>query len=130
MADPLALDRMLANLIGNALKHTPAGGVIWVDWRSQRDRLEVRDSRVGIAQDAQQRILDEFYQVDAQKDHAQSLGLVCSRLLHLNSKCKMRFQLHSNFSTLLNRQKNNTQATCSTSRTMRLCCVLLPARCE
>jgi two-component system, sensor histidine kinase len=75
LADPLALERMVANLIGNALKHTPAGGVIWVGWRSQRGRLEVRDSGVGIAKDQQQRIFDEFYQVGAQKDHAQGLGL-------------------------------------------------------
>ncbi len=74
-ADPLALERMVANLIGNALKHTPVGGVIWVGWRAQRSRLEVRDSGVGIALDQQQRIFDEFYQVGTQKDHAQGLGL-------------------------------------------------------
>jgi signal transduction histidine kinase/CheY-like chemotaxis protein len=74
-ADPLALERMLANLLGNALKHTPSGGTVWLGWRSQRHRIEVRDSGAGIAPEEQQRIFDEFYQVDKGSDHSQGLGL-------------------------------------------------------
>jgi signal transduction histidine kinase/CheY-like chemotaxis protein len=75
MADPLALERMVANLLGNALKHTPSGGAIWVGWRGTRGRIEVRDSGSGIAVDEQQRIFDEFYQIDKSTDHTQGLGL-------------------------------------------------------
>jgi signal transduction histidine kinase/CheY-like chemotaxis protein len=75
MADPLALERMVANLLGNALKHTPSGGAIWVGWRATRGRIEVRDSGSGIAVDEQQRIFDEFYQIDKSTDHTQGLGL-------------------------------------------------------
>jgi two-component system, sensor histidine kinase len=75
-ADPLALERMLANLLGNALKHTPRGGTVWIGWRASRQRVEVRDAGVGIASDEQQRIFDEFYQIGGPgKDHAQGLGL-------------------------------------------------------
>jgi two-component system, sensor histidine kinase len=73
-ADPLALERMVANLVGNALKHTSAGGAVWVGWRGQRGRIEVRDNGVGIAPSEQQRIFEEFYQVGNQ-DRAQGLGL-------------------------------------------------------
>jgi two-component system, sensor histidine kinase len=75
MADPLALERMVANLLGNALKHTPEGGTVWVGWRAQRNTLEVRDSGAGIAPDQQQRIFDEFYQIHQSGDHTQGLGL-------------------------------------------------------
>jgi CheY-like chemotaxis protein/two-component sensor histidine kinase len=75
MADPLALERMVANLLGNALKHTPSGGAVWIGWRSTRGRIEVRDSGSGIAQAEQQRIFDEFYQIDKNTDHTQGLGL-------------------------------------------------------
>ncbi len=75
MADPLALERMVANLLGNALKHTPEGGTVWVGWRAHRRALEVRDSGAGIALDQQQRIFDEFYQIEQSGDHTQGLGL-------------------------------------------------------
>jgi two-component system, sensor histidine kinase len=75
LADALALERMVANLLGNAIKHTPAGGTVWVGWRAQRQRIEVRDSGTGIDTQEQQRIFDEFYQVDKNSDHAQGLGL-------------------------------------------------------
>jgi two-component system, sensor histidine kinase len=45
-SDPDALERMLANLIGNAIKHTERGGV-WIGYRSARGRIEVRDSGIG-----------------------------------------------------------------------------------
>jgi two-component system, sensor histidine kinase len=88
-ADPLALERMVANLLGNALKHTPSGGTVWVGWRGQRGRIEVRDSGAGIAVDEQKRIFDEFYQVDKSSDHAQGLGLglaIVRRLAQLSGQ--------------------------------------------
>ncbi len=75
-ADPLALERMLANLLGNALKHSSRGSTVWIGWRASLTRVEVRDAGVGIAPGEQQRIFEEFYQVGGSgKDHAQGLGL-------------------------------------------------------
>jgi two-component system, sensor histidine kinase len=75
VSDPDALERMLANLVGNAIKYTERGGV-WIGYRQARGRIEVRDSGVGIDPVHHQRIFDEFFQVDnAGRDRASGLGL-------------------------------------------------------
>jgi two-component system, sensor histidine kinase len=74
-SDPDALERMLANLIGNAIKHTERGGV-WIGYRSARGRIEVRDSGIGIPAEHHARLFDEFYQVEnVARDRAMGLGL-------------------------------------------------------
>jgi signal transduction histidine kinase len=64
--DLIALRRVLDNLIGNALKFTPAGGCVTVRLRRDGDNIEmqVSDTGVGIPQDQLGRIFDRFYQVD------------------------------------------------------------------
>lgn len=63
---PLYLRRVLDNLIGNAIKFTPAGGLITVRARRQDGSvlLEVSDTGIGIPADEQGRVFDRFYQVD------------------------------------------------------------------
>jgi signal transduction histidine kinase len=74
-SDPEALERMLANLIGNAIKHTERGG-IWIGYRQARARIEVRDSGIGIAPEHHERLFDEFFQVENDaRDRAKGLGL-------------------------------------------------------
>lgn len=57
-------ERAVANLIDNALKHTPSGGRIELIARLQADevRVEVRDSGAGIAQTDLAHLFDRFYQ--------------------------------------------------------------------
>ena len=75
LSDTDALERMLANLVGNAIKHTDRGGV-WVGFRSARGKIEVRDCGVGIAPEHHLRIFEEFYQVGNEgRDRASGLGL-------------------------------------------------------
>ena len=59
--DPELLQRMLGNIIHNALKFTKQGGV-WVGYRAQRGCIEIRDSGIGIAAQAQAVIFEDFYQ--------------------------------------------------------------------
>ena len=57
------LERILANLIGNALKFTPAGGQIIVSLRETDGvLLTVSDTGVGIAEDKLPHIFDRFFQ--------------------------------------------------------------------
>lgn len=73
--DAELLDRIVSNLVHNAIKYTPTGGV-WVAWRCARGRLEVRDSGLGISEVNQQTIFDEFAQINnPARNNEAGLGL-------------------------------------------------------
>jgi signal transduction histidine kinase len=63
-ADPLLVERILRNLLTNAVRYTEDGSVL-VSARRRGDRLllQVWDTGPGIAPDQQSRIFEEFYQV-------------------------------------------------------------------
>lgn len=64
--DPDLIERVFLNLLGNASKFTPEGGRIAVVVRGLDNGIEVsvRDTGIGIPEDALSRIFDRFYQVD------------------------------------------------------------------
>ena len=77
--DPVLLERVLSNLLSNAVRYTEEGA-IWMGLRraGRRDSgyIEVRDSGIGIPAAEQQRIFEEFYQVaNPQRDARQGHGL-------------------------------------------------------
>jgi PAS domain S-box-containing protein len=77
-SDPILLERVLINLIGNAIRYTPIGGRILVACRKRGDRLriEVRDSGIGIPVGEQQKIFREFIQLaNNERDRSKGLGL-------------------------------------------------------
>ena len=63
-SDPILLERILLNLVSNAVRYTETGGVV-VGCRRKGDklRIDVCDSGSGIAADQQRSIFNEFYQV-------------------------------------------------------------------
>jgi signal transduction histidine kinase/CheY-like chemotaxis protein len=63
-SDPVLLERIVRNLVANAVRYTKAGGVI-VGARRRGDRvaIEVADTGIGIAPEHAARVFDEFYQV-------------------------------------------------------------------
>jgi two-component system, sensor histidine kinase len=76
-SDPQLLERILANLVHNAIRYTNEGGVIAVA-RTRRDRtsIEVWDTGAGIAADELPQIFNEFYQVENQgRDRSKGLGM-------------------------------------------------------
>ena len=79
-SDAALLEGCLRNLIDNALKYTPRGGVV-VRWRPGAApgatwRIEVRDTGPGIALALQTQVFEEFFQVgNEERDRSKGLGL-------------------------------------------------------
>jgi two-component system phosphate regulon sensor histidine kinase PhoR len=60
----------IGNLLNNAVRYTPSGGVVQVSWQARDDgglRLEVADSGVGIAREHLPRLTERFYRVDGSR---------------------------------------------------------------
>ena len=86
--DAQLLDRMVRNLIENALRYTKRGGiVVGCRRRGCQVSLAVCDSGIGISPDEQRRIFDEFYQIgNPERDRRKGIGLglsIVDRLAHL-----------------------------------------------
>jgi two-component system NtrC family sensor kinase len=62
-ANPIRIRQMIDNLLGNAVKYTPAGGTIRVNAHSEDRQVifEVKDSGPGIPRDEQAKIFEKFY---------------------------------------------------------------------
>lgn len=65
-ADSDSIERVILNLMHNAIKFTPAGGKISIITRKHRDKVEVmvKDTGVGIEQSDLDMVWDRFYKVD------------------------------------------------------------------
>ncbi|MDP9045882.1 MAG: hybrid sensor histidine kinase/response regulator [Pseudomonadota bacterium] len=79
-ADPLLVERILRNLVSNAIRYTVDGSVL-VSCRRRGERLllQVWDTGLGIRAEHQQHVFDEFYQVPntsrVSPDQSKGLGL-------------------------------------------------------
>ena len=76
-SDPVLLERVLRNIISNAVRYTDAGRIlIGCRHREAKIIIEVWDTGCGIAPSQQQHIFQEFYQIDnPQRDRSKGLGL-------------------------------------------------------
>jgi signal transduction histidine kinase len=75
--------QVLVNLIGNAVRYSPAGSVIWVRAEQEGDRVcvIVADQGKGIAADDHARIFEKFGRVDPGEPGGSGLGLYISQKL-------------------------------------------------
>jgi signal transduction histidine kinase len=83
-ADPVLLEQVLRNLVGNALRYTERGGVLLAArrLRSGGVRLLVCDTGIGIAAADQQRVFEEFVQLGnpgRDRNLGQGLGLAIAQ---------------------------------------------------
>jgi signal transduction histidine kinase len=72
MTDEEKLDRIIQNVLSNAIRHTVAGG-IWIDYSSGRDffKIEVRDTGSGIREEDIPLLFKRFYK----GEDSQGIGL-------------------------------------------------------
>lgn len=92
IGDSMRLSQIMMNLVGNAVKFTD-NGTVWVKAiRKDCDRescliyFEVGDTGIGIPQNKQQKIFEEFSQLHSQNINYQGTGLglpIVKKLLHL-----------------------------------------------
>jgi len=97
-SDIQLVERMLANLLSNAIRYTPEGGRVLVVARLRGDqiRIEVRDNGLGIAPEHQKMIFKEFFQVgNVARDQKKGLGLGLSIVQRLTETLGVRLDLQS-----------------------------------
>jgi len=86
IVDPDRMQEVLANLLENALRHTPAGGHVDLSARSVAEgvAITVRDSGDGIAAEHLPRVFERFYRVDDGRSRGvggSGIGLAIARAL-------------------------------------------------
>jgi signal transduction histidine kinase len=96
-SDPLLLERVLANLLQNALRYTRQGGVLLAARRHRNGiALEVWDTGVGIPEDQQEMIFREFYQIDnPERDRGRGLGMGLAIVQRLCNLLEHPLEMHS-----------------------------------
>lgn len=84
-ADPTRVAQILGNLLGNALKYTPAGTPVQIVFEpGDPTSVRVVDHGPGIAADEQEKVFDRFYRIEdplTMKTGGSGLGLHISRQL-------------------------------------------------
>ncbi len=95
--DPVLLETMLRNLIGNALRYSEKGGVrIDCTHESGVARIDVSDTGIGIAPEHHRDIFREFFQLhNPERDRTKGLGLGLAIVERLNLILGHRLELRS-----------------------------------
>lgn len=79
--DPDRIIQVLSNVVGNAVKYTPAGGEVVVGARHEDDvvHVSVRDTGIGIPADDLPLVFDRFWQSKRTNRSGAGLGLTITR---------------------------------------------------
>lgn len=95
--DPILLERIISNLLSNALRYTQEGFVkIETAIENNRVIITVKDSGLGIAEEDQKLIFDEFYQLgNPERDRQKGIGLGLAIVKKLSDLLEHTLSLNS-----------------------------------
>lgn len=95
--DPGLLNRIVSNLVANAIRYTREGRIlVGCRRRGELLRLEVWDTGKGIAPEAQERIFEEFIQEgNPERDRRRGLGLGLAIVRRLSRKLGLLVEVES-----------------------------------
>jgi signal transduction histidine kinase len=87
-ADEMLLERVLDNLITNAVKYNQANGNVYCDWNAKQKTLTIKDDGIGIPPEQVSFLFDRFYRADnSRSSHIPGNGLGLSIVKRL---CEMQ----------------------------------------
>lgn len=96
-SDPALLQRIVENLVGNAIRYTDTGSVeVRCHVRGDHALIEIKDSGVGIPTDALDTIFEEYFQLDNPvRNRRKGLGLGLAIVKHIARLLGHRLEVRS-----------------------------------
>lgn len=97
-SDPLLIERVITNLLVNAIRYTKQGGIkVFISEKDNKHiQLHIVDSGIGIPKDSLNDIFDEFVQLDnPERNRQKGLGLGLAIVRRIMSLLEHSLQIHS-----------------------------------
>lgn len=100
LADPAAIDRIINNLLDNAIKYTGENGTIVIElWLKETNiHFSIKDTGIGMEQSDMENIFNPFYQISSKKRNIQGIGMglnIVSKIVHaLDGTITINSELH------------------------------------
>ncbi len=89
-----------SNLVSNAIRYTPKGGDIYIDWQADGERavFSVLDTGIGIEQEHIDRLTERFYRVDRGRSRdTGGTGLGLAIVKHILNRHKAKLEIESEY---------------------------------
>ncbi len=97
------LDELVSNLVDNALRYAPIGGIVTVSVERQAEHvvLRVEDNGPGIPESERERVFERFYRIDSARHQGTGLGLAIVQEIVIASGASISLEAPSQHSGLI-----------------------------